>query len=468
MPDSPPLPLAVDLDGTLVKGDLMQEAAVALIIRNPLTIFRLLLWLLRGRAYLKAQIAEQAPLPPAENLAYNQELLAYLKQQHTQRRPLLLATAAHRRHAEAVARHLGIFQTVLATEGDVNMKGSRKAEELVRVCGDKKFDYAGDSAADIAVWQRAHQPILVNASAAVARRYPQAQQFDRPPPLRTVWCKALRPHHWMKNLLLFTVVFSGHQLLSPPVMLAAALGFIVFNLLASATYLINDIVDLPFDRRHSKKCNRPLAAGHISIVASVSVAAALYTAAIVLAHWLPSAFTHIALLYVVATFAYSFKLKRLLLIDVLVLALLFTLRVVAGALATDIHISFWLLAFAVFIFLSLAILKRTSELLNTSAPEAGRAYQSGDTASMAMLGISAGMVAMFVLALFIDSNTALQRYSQPHYIWLAVPLMLYWISRLWILGARGVIGGDPLLYAVRDRASWLVGGLLLLLLYLAK
>ena len=443
----------------------MQEGAAALVRCNPLNLFRLLLWAVRGRAYLKAQIAEHAPPPQVETLPYNPELLAYLKQQHG-KRPLVLATAAHRRHAEAVAGALGLFDTVLATEGNMNLKGSHKAAALVRTYGEQKFDYAGDSAADIAVWQRANEPLLVNAPAALGKRYPQARQFDRRPPRRVVWRKALRPHHWAKNLLLFTVIFSGHQVLSPAVWQAALLAFVVFNLMASATYLINDIIDLPFDRCHTKKSNRPLAAGNISIEASLMVAFGLYGAAILLAQLLPPAFIAVALLYVAMTVAYSLSLKRLLLLDVIVLALLFTLRVIAGGLATDIPLTFWLLAFAVFLFLSLAILKRYGELINV--PEDGRAYRAADTTAMGILGVSSGVVAIFVLALFIDSNTALKLYSHPQYIWLAVPLLLYWIARLWLLGMRGVIGGDPLLYTVRDRTSWAAGALLLFLLYLAK
>ena len=456
-------PLVVDLDGTLVKADLMQEAAAAWIAQNPLNFFRLCAWLLRGRAFVKAQIARCAPPPDPERLPYCEDFLRHLRDCG---RPLVLATAAHRRHAEIVAAHLGIFETVFATEDGENLAGENKARRLVETFGEGGFDYAGNSAHDIPVWRKAAQAITVNAPPRVRAKFPDARHFNPRAGGVAVWARALRLRHWSKNLLLFVAAVGAHRLLSPSTMAASTLAFLIFGLLASAAYLVNDVLDLAHDRRHPQKRTRPLAAGEIEIFPAFCAALALLAAAASLSLFLPPLFALAAAAYFVATAAYSLKLKRLLLVDVLTLSLLFTVRILAGGAATEIDLSFWLLCFAVFIFLSLALLKRYAELLRMRGA-AGRAYRHEDAPIVATLGCAAGMIGVFVLALFIDSEVVRARYAHPQVLWLAVPAMMFWISRIWVLGARGDVGDDPLLFAFRDRVSLAIGALLLVAAYFA-
>lgn len=470
----PPVILAVDCDGTLTKTDLLVEAALAFVAQHPLNILRLFGWLLRGRLFLKNQLAAHAPPPDAAILPYHSPLLDYLQAEKQKQRTIVLATAAHRTHAQAVADHVGLFDAVLATDDACNLKGAQKAQRLTATYGERGFDYIGDSRADIPVWDCARQVLAVNPPASARRRYPNATIITDSPrsiPSRLhTWRRALRLHHWLKNLLVFVALIGGHKVLSASAVGAAALAFVVFGLLASATYLINDLFDLPHDRRHPKKRKRPLAAGAISIPSAAAVGIVLLVLAFVLAWWgLPPAFTAAAAIYAVATLSYSFWLKRLLLVDVLVLSLLFTVRIWAGGAATGIDLSFWLLAFSIFVFLSLALLKRYNECRLLDADSvAGRAYLRGDATAMMMLGIAAGMISVFVLALYLDSDVVRARYDHPEMIWFALPLMIYWIARVWVLSSRQQTGDDPLLFAFYDKTSWVIGGCFLVLAYLAS
>lgn len=466
--------LAVDLDGTLIKGDMMAEAAASLVTKNPLYALCLPLWALRGRAFLKEKIAALAPPVLADTLPYRHNFLEWLREQQ-QKRPLILATAAHRIHADAVAEHLGIFSRVVATEHGINLAGENKARRLAEICGEKEFDYAGNSAADLAVWEKARAAAVVCAPDGVVKRIKQsgAQLIYEVPREGLAqrlqhWRRAARPRHWLKNLLLFAAAVGGHQLLSPPVMAAAALGFVVFGLLASASYLLNDIFDLRHDRAGANK-SRPLAAGDIGVLQSCLAAAIMYVAAACLAFYLPPAFALVAAFYAAATLVYSFWLKRALLLDVLSLAVFFTARIVAGGAAAEIELSFYLLSFSLFIFLSLALLKRHGELLRLSENDSasGRAYRKSDANIVAALGAAAGMISIFVLTLYLDSAEVRARYDNPEVVYFTLPLMVYWISRMWLLSSRGGIGGDPIVFVLRDRPSVVCGALMMFLIWLS-
>lgn len=279
------------------------------------------------------------------------------------------------------------------------------------------------------------------------------------------WLRAFRVHQWSKNILIFAAAVGGHRVLDIPVVLLSLQAFFAFCLLASATYLLNDIVDLANDREHSKKSLRPLAAQKITVKqAYVAVAILLLGAGLILAT-LPLAVTGLSVLYLGLTLSYSLWLKRSLLLDVVALTLFFNLRLMVGSAATGIELSFWILAFAIFFFLGLAILKRYSDLL--LGPDNSRAYAKADLPMLAILGVSANMVAILVLALFLDSATLAAKYSEPVYLWLTIPIMLYWSARMWILGGRGQIEGDPLVFALKERHSWICGIIVLVLMYLA-
>ena len=468
MESSPAPPLVVDLDGSLVRGDLMVEAAAALVASNPLNAFRLPLWLARGRAFAKTRIAENAPPPDAERLPRNEDLIEWIRAERAAGRKIILATAAARAHADAVAARLNLFDEVMATEeGGVNLAGENKARALAEKFGEEGFDYVGDSSRDIPVWRRARQAIGVNPSPRLRREINFARVFgtERRSAFR-IWFSALRIRQWSKNLLLFAALFGGHRWDDPQAAFAALLGFFSFGFLASATYLFNDIVDLPHDRRSAEKRGRPLAAGEIGVGGAMLAGTLCFAAGVGFALAPPPLFLQLALLYFAATASYSLWLKRLPLVDVTVLALLFTLRILAGGAAIGDKVSVWLLAFAVFLFLSLAMLKRVSEMRRNAGASPGRGYRPEDAATLSALGGGAGMVSGMVLALYIDSEQAENLYSHPEFIWAALPIVVYWLSRMWLLGGRGELRGDPLMFAMRDRPS-VISGVLMALCVLA-
>ena len=477
-------PLAVDLDGSLFRGDLMVEAAAALVAANPLNLVRAPLWFLRGRAHAKARIAENAPPPDAARLPYNTELLDWIRAERASGRRIVLATAAARPHAEIVSRHLGLFDETMATdESSGNLAGENKARALAEKFGERGFDYVGDSPADLPVWRRAREAVGVAPSPRLRREINFARVFASPRRSRMrVWISAARTRQWSKNLLLFAVLFGGHRWNEPGALLAALAGFFSFGFLASAAYFFNDILDLPHDRRSAEKRARPLAAGEVGVGAAALAGMLCLMAGTGIAWALPALlelrateasgpgavslpqemFPAVALLYFAMTVSYSLWLKRLPLVDVTILALLFTLRILAGGAAIGSGVSVWLLAFAVFLFLSLAMLKRVSEMRRNAGASPGRGYRPEDAPTLSALGGGAAMVSGMVLALYIDSEQARNLYSRPEFIWAALPIVVCWLSRMWLLGGRGEMRGDPLMFAMRDRPSVIAGALMLL------
>ena len=282
------------------------------------------------------------------------------------------------------------------------------------------------------------------------------------------WLRALRVPHWSKNMLVYVAAIGSHQMGSGPAAQAATLAFVVFCLLASAAYLINDVIDIAADRQHSRKRLRPIAAGEISRTAALAASVLLLAAAGATSLLLPAGFQAVAATYFAVTLAYSLCLKRLLVMDIAVLSVLFALRVFAGSSAIEVDVSFWLLIFSVFIFLSLALFKRYSETLDMEQGKTpGRAYQAADTPVLAMLGCTCGISAVLVLGLYIDSEIVQEKYSNPVYVWMVLPIVLFWIARIWILGGRRQIEDDPLAFAAKDATSWAALALFLLLVYLA-
>lgn len=458
------IPLAVDLDGTLVRSDTLYEAALRALREHPLALLKFPFWLLQGKARLKQRIAELSSFDPAA-LPYNQPLLDWLTVQHAHGRKLLLCTAADRSIAEAIAAHLGIFEEVLASDGDTNLSGKRKAEALERRYGAGGFDYAGNAKIDLQVWQRARHAVVVNASGAVERKARAiadvTHTFDTPRAGLAVALRALRMHQWAKNLLLFVAPLAGHLLPDADLSARLLLAFVAFSLCASAVYISNDLLDLDSDRLHPRKKARPFAAGHLPVGFGVLFAPLLLLAALLCALWVGPAFAVWLGLYFALTCAYSLGLKRLVLIDCLVLALLYTLRIIAGAAAADIPLSFWLLAFSAFMFLSLAFVKRYAEL-GVQAQHGrqrahGRGYLTSDASLVQSLGIVSGYASALVLALYLNSESVVLLYHTPELIWCAVPVHLFWISWVWLKAHRGQMHDDPLLFALRDKTSLWTG-----------
>jgi 4-hydroxybenzoate polyprenyltransferase/phosphoserine phosphatase len=452
-------PLVVDLDGTLTPVDTLAESLIRAIRKAPAVLLLLPLWLLRGRAAFKRAVAQRARAAVA-HLPYREPLLAWLRDEKAAGRRLVLATAADRTIADEVARHLGLFDAVLATEDGHNLKGEAKLAAIRAEVG-PVFAYAGDSRADLPVWLGAQAAVLVGVTDTVAAqvrgRVPIEREFPAEPAGLRAWMRALRLHQWLKNLLVFVPLLTAFAFADAGVLARAFGAFLAFSLAASATYVVNDLWDLDSDRMHPRKRFRPLAAGQLPIVRALAVAAAALMVALALAAWVGAAFLLMLVVYLVLTSAYSSVLKQYVLIDVLTLALLYTLRIVAGAAATGIAVSSWLAAFSVFVFLSLALVKRCAELVSlreAGVPATrGRDYRVGDLVVLWPLGVGAALSSVVIFGLFISAPQTVERYATPEALWLAAVGLIYWLSRLWIKTSRGEMHDDPVVYAMRDRGS---------------
>lgn len=461
------VPLVVDLDGTLTPTDTLVESALLLAKQSPLDLLKLPFWLARGREVLKSEIARRVTVAP-EQLPYREDLLDYLRLEKAAGRELVLATAAHRSIADGVAQHLGLFDRVLATDGTRNLKGSNKLAAIRAEVG-PAFAYAGDCAADLAVWEGAQAAVLVGAPATVCRtvrgRHVIEKEFAKPAAGLRVWRKALRMHQWAKNILLFVPLLTAFSFL-PGDIAIMLLAFLCFSMAASATYIANDLWDLGNDRLHPRKKLRPFASGALPITSGLAAAALLLSTAFALAFTINKGFVAMLLGYVVLTTAYSWWLKERVLLDVLMLSLLYTMRIVTGSVAVGIHATSWLLAFSLFVFLSLALVKRCSELLllqqRGQASAHGRDYRVADLAVLWPMGLSSALAAVVVLGLFINAPETEQRYASPMLLWGLAGLMIYWLGRLWIKTGRGEMDDDPVLYALKDRGSRLAVGLMVL------
>ena len=481
-------PLCVDLDGTLVKSDTLVDSTLALARQHPHLLLQLPRWLAAGKAALKRQITSSVQLDVA-HLPYNRELIQYLEQQHATGRPIYLATAADKGLAERVAEHLGIFAGVLASDGATNLAGKNKLEAFRARFGDN-FSYIGNASPDILLLTNCLQPMVANPSGSLtaglqrAKVVPVRDFKDRTPAFKA-WLKAIRLHQWAKNILIFLPVLLAHEW-DPGLLGGSLLAFFSFGLCASATYIVNDLLDLEADRKHVKKRRRPFASGDLSAISGVVVVGLFLLASLGLALLVPYAVASVSpdralvrpyrflawlAIYAVATSAYSFRLKRMVLVDVIVLSGLYTIRIIAGSGATGIPISPWLAAFSIFFFLSLAFVKRFAELeglrLRGAAPANGRGYLISDIEQLRSFGSASGYVSVFVLTLYISNLNTANLYAHTSRLWLLLPVLLLWISKLWLLASRGELDEDPVVYAITDKRSLLLGVLVVLIVLAA-
>lgn len=463
-------PLCVDLDGTLVKTDTLLEALLVLVKRRPWSVLRLPLWLAGGRAHLKRQVAARVALDAA-SLPYNEDVLRLLRAEGDAGRPLVLVTAADESIARAVADHLGLFQDVIATNGAENLKGRAKMQVLRERFGAAGYRYAGNHASDLAVWNGAEAAVVVGPARLAKRcRVPVTQLIERRRAGVRIVLKEMRLQHWVKNALLFVPLMMAHQVMNPALLMKASLAFLSFGFCASSVYLVNDLLDLEADRHHASKRFRPLAAGNMALGTALALVPAFLAVSIYCALQLPRMFAVTLAIYVGLTFAYSFRLKHVELIDVIVLAGLYTIRVIAGSAATGVVPSPWLLAFSTFFFFSLALIKRFSELhlaRRDGQTTKVRAYYEADMELIASLGATSGYLSVLVLALYINSEQVVSLYGTPVLLWLICPLLLYWISRAWLIAHRGQMHDDPVIFALRDPVSYAVGALTAVILVVA-
>jgi 4-hydroxybenzoate polyprenyltransferase/phosphoserine phosphatase len=477
--DTATLPaLCVDLDGTLVKSDTLYDSALAVARHDPAALLKFPGWLSQGKAALKRHVASTIQLDVA-HLPYNRELLQYLEQQRSTGRPIYLATAADAGTAERIADHLGLFTGVLASDGQTNLAGKNKLAAFQSRFGDN-FSYIGNALPDLPLLQHCQEPMVANPTPALRSALRRAhitpiRTFDeRVSPLKA-WFKAIRIHQWAKNVLLFVPLLLAHNF-APGLIAGSVLGFFSFCLGASATYIVNDLLDLEADRQHPRKRRRPFASGDLSVLSGVVVIVVFLLASIALALLVPPVvaalspeFTlvkplHFLLwlaIYLVTTLAYSLRLKRSVLVDVIVLSLLYTIRIVAGTAATGISPSTWLGGFSVFFFLSLAFVKRFAELESLrergGVSAGGRGYHIADIEQLRSFGTASGYASVVVLTLYISTLDAAQLYHHTRRLWLLVPVLLLWISRLWLLASRGKLNEDPVVYAITDKRSLLLG-----------
>lgn len=461
------VPLFVDVDATLVRADVTLEALVTVMRSSLRGFFAGLWWLIAGRAVTKTLLARRAPVDAA-SLPYRAEVMELIAQARAEGRPVILASASHWRNVSRIARHIGA-DGVIATRRRQNLKGANKLAAIRAAVGDGPFDYAGDCGADRVIWHAARRGW--NAGRAV---YPESERLANPPrTLASAAIKAMRVHQWAKNALVF-VPLATAGLIADPIAIARACGAAIgLSLLASAIYIVNDLLDIEADRRHRKKRFRPLAAGDLAIPQALMLSGALAAGGLGIGAAVGGWPLLAALLaYGVMTTAYSLKIKAAMVADVLMLAALYTVRIWIGAVAVGVELSEWLLLFSIFFFLSLGYLKRYVELRDSDAPEhkllSGRGYVSGDLDLVMVSGLGAGLCSILVLALFANDAAATSHYTHPKWLWLACVPLLYWINRVWIMARRGEVDGDPVAFALKDRRSIILGAVTALIFVAAQ
>ena len=457
-------PQCVDLDGTLVKSDTLVDSLLALLRTDPAMVLKLPRRLFRGKAAFKAWVTESVSLDAA-HLPYNDKLLQYLHQEHERGRSIYLATGADVRLARRVADHLGIFADVLGSDGATNLTGSNKLDSLRTRLDSAAFDYIGNDTPDLPLLAQATEAMVANPSLRLRMRLrtrgirPAHAFLEREPAFKSVW-RAVRLHQWAKNLLIFVPLLCSHAL-SAGKLLTALAAFCCFSLTASSAYIVNDLLDMEADRRHSGKRLRPFAAGDLSAFAGIVIAVTFLTVGLVGAHLLPGRFFAWLLIYLATTLAYSLYLKRIALVDVLALSGLYILRLLAGGTVTQTPISHWLAGFSMFLFLSLAIAKRFAELENLRAsnavPKNGRGYLVNDLDQLRSFGTASAYAAVVVFAIYISGPDVVKLYHQPRLLWLTVPLMILWLNRVWLLASRGEMDEDPVAFALTDSMSQVIG-----------
>lgn len=451
--------LVVDLDGTLIRSDMLYETFWAAFAREWRTPLWAIAGLARGKAALKARIANLA-LPDPAALPYRPEVLDLIADWRAGGGRVVLATAADTRVAEAIAGHLGVFDAVHASDGERNLKGPAKAELLNRLYGPGGYTYAGDSGADVAVWQAAGGAVTVAASPALRARAeaarPDARHIAPPASTLPAALRAIRPHQWLKNLLILLPVLTAHQF-DAVTLARALLAVAAFSVVASSVYVLNDLLDIAADRAHPRKRTRPLASGALPIRAGMAMVPVLLLAGLGLALILGPGFLGVLAAYYALTVAYSLSLKRKALIDIATLATLYALRVVAGGVATGIELSVWLVAFSVFLFFALAAVKRQAELIDLvqrgEVRASGRGYATEDLPVVTQMATASGFVAVLVLILYLNDPGVQAAYSAPGLLWGAALITLYWITRMVLIASRGQMHDDPVVFATRDRIS---------------
>ncbi|MCB1388088.1 MAG: UbiA family prenyltransferase [Rhodobacteraceae bacterium] len=458
MTDTRPL-LVVDLDGTLVRSDMLYESFWSAFSRDWRTPLAALVALAQGKAALKARLAALGAPDPA-TLPYTPEVLDEIRAWRETGGRVALVTAADQSIADSIARHLDLFDEVHGSDGTTNLKGEAKAAFLRDRYGSQGFTYAGDSTADLAVWHEAAGAITVGLSPALRARVdglrPGARHLAPPRSLLPAALRAMRPHQWFKNALIFFPMVAAHDF-DASALLPGVLAVVAFSLVASSVYLLNDLLDIASDRAHPRKRLRPLASGALPLRTGMAMVPLILLLGIGVALLLPPLFLLVLGGYYALTVAYSLWFKRKPIIDIALLASLYTMRVIAGGAASGIELSVWLLAFSAFLFFSLAAVKRQAELVDMAqrnvTEAAGRGYRVSDLAVVTQMATASGFVAVLVLMLYLNEPEVLVLYHHPILLWAACLVLLYWVSRMVLVASRGKMDDDPTVFAARDRVS---------------
>jgi len=451
-------PLFVDLDGTLIKTDLLLESVLLLVKRNPFSLFLMVFWLLKGRTNLKHQLAQRVEIS-CENLPLNTEFFDYLQKQLEDGRDLILISASNEKPVRAISNHFGFFIDAIGSDKDINLKAENKLLRIIHLTPDEIFSYAGNSKADVPIWNEASDVIAVNCTIELANKNgdKSIQRFDSPGSMLAQFWKAMRPHQWLKNGLLFLPLLLSHQIDQIDLLTQTLVGFISFCLCASSVYITNDMLDLNSDRQHHSKYNRPFASGDLPLIYGFLGAPLLLLASFLTASILSREFFLILLAYYLLTTLYSFSLKQFFLIDILTLASLYTLRIVAGSAAISVITTHWLLAFSFFMFSGLALLKRFTEISNLlnqgKTIIEGRAYNTGNKKLLSAAGLVFSVAAVLVYMFYIVAPETTVLYSSPGLLWAVCPLLLYLLGRIWGMAFKGKLDEDPLIFAISDHKS---------------
>lgn len=471
--------LFVDLDGTLIKSDLLFECLVPIIKNYFYAIFLAPFWLLKGKAYLKDKFSDLVSINP-EILPYNNNVLEYIRKEKENGSKIILATASNIKLAKSISDYLGIFDDVIASSKEENLKGKNKLNKIKSYIENnninKEFSYIGDSEADVKIFNETNIPIVVgnkNVFNKIKSKNDKTTFVDGENDFSLKkFFKMIRTYQWVKNFLIFLPLILAHKFLDVNLLLKALVAFFSFSFLASSVYIINDIMDVESDRIHPSKKNRPIASGAVKISSALKVAFILMPLSFIISIFLGKEFLFVLLTYFITTSCYSFYLKKIMLVDILILSLLYTVRMFAGGVALNIYLSPWLFMFSMFFFFSLACAKRYSELYavrnNLQDEIKGRGYQAQDLEQIQIFGSSSGYIAILIFALYIQSDISMKLYKTPSFFWALCPIMLYWISRVWLLSHRGQMTQDPIIFALKDKVSYVVLILSIIIFGVAK
>ena len=467
--------LCLDLYGTLIRSDALFESIFQMAKVNPFLLLLVPIWLLKGKPNLKEEINKRIDFN-AKYLPYNQGLIDYAISEKSNGRKIYLATASHISIAQKVAEHLNFFDGVYATKDGYNLKSNKKAKILNQEFGKGNYVYAGDAKVDFNIWKDSAAAIVVSNKSSfiddVRDKFNIEKEFYNKSNLFKSILKEIRVYQWVKNILLFLPIVLAHTIDNITDLTNVLIGFFSFSISASFVYVLNDLLDLDSDRNHPRKKNRPLASGDLPIQIGIALVPILFIIGVGLSLLLNFKFQLILLAYILITTAYSFSLKKIPILDIIILATLFTSRIVAGAFAANVYLSMWILAFSMFFFMNLAVLKRYTELLvmkkNKQIKAVGRGYHIEDMGLLLSIGPAAGFLSVLVFVLYIDSSQATGLYSEPLVLWLIAPVFLYWISRIWHLSVRGNMTDDPIVFTGKDKVSYIVGLIIFIIAFLAS